>query len=272
VPLWYCLWVAAWHSGINWLSYLGRYGGWLSVALVAGSRPGISYKEGVSATILSAVCLEWMNEIFDAALNTWLWVFPVFTWQDTGTFALRYCALRLTIALFCLAWSFCYRRIMRGLDRPPPVRVIVFIFACTAFSTRLLYAFTMRAAIPPRPGDEMLLVVGAMGFLLCAAFMCLFYFYIKSLKHASAQAMAMEVAHTPPVWTAAAGVSQAFVERYALSRRETEVVNELLKGRVDKEIAATLDIAVNTVQAHLQRVYNKTGARGRYALMALVRG
>jgi DNA-binding CsgD family transcriptional regulator len=46
----------------------------------------------------------------------------------------------------------------------------------------------------------------------------------------------------------------------------------MLAGKTDKEIAVKLNIAVNTVQAHLKRIYKKTGAAGRFALSALVRG
>jgi DNA-binding CsgD family transcriptional regulator len=46
----------------------------------------------------------------------------------------------------------------------------------------------------------------------------------------------------------------------------------MLLGKTDKEIAVRLNIAVNTVQAHLKRIYRKTGAAGRFALSALVRG
>jgi DNA-binding CsgD family transcriptional regulator len=43
-----------------------------------------------------------------------------------------------------------------------------------------------------------------------------------------------------------------------------------LQGKSNKEIATALNIEVNTVQVHLQNVYRKTGAPGRYAIMALV--
>jgi DNA-binding CsgD family transcriptional regulator len=46
----------------------------------------------------------------------------------------------------------------------------------------------------------------------------------------------------------------------------------MVQGKTDKEIASKLDIAVNTVQVHLKRIYRKTGAAGRFALSALVRG
>jgi DNA-binding CsgD family transcriptional regulator len=46
----------------------------------------------------------------------------------------------------------------------------------------------------------------------------------------------------------------------------------MLLGKNDKEIAQKLNISVNTVQAHLKSIYRKTGAGGRFALFALVRG
>jgi DNA-binding CsgD family transcriptional regulator len=66
------------------------------------------------------------------------------------------------------------------------------------------------------------------------------------------------------------GLSPEFIEKYDLSGRQADVIEVLLRGKTDKEIAATLDIAPNTVQTHLKNVYRKTGARGRFALMALV--
>jgi DNA-binding CsgD family transcriptional regulator len=222
--------------------------------------------------MLSVACLEWMNHIFDAALNTYLWVFPFFDWQDTNTFALRYCALRLAIALFCLAWSFCYQRIIRGLDKAPPPKILILLWVSAILSSQLLYAFTTRAAIEPRPSNDILLIVGTVGMLLCAAFMCLFYFYISSLKRQEFQGFAMNTAATPALWSPERGVSQALIEKYKLTTREVEVINQVLQGKVDKEIAQSLGIKLPTVHQHLQNIYSKTEARGRFALITLVRG
>jgi hypothetical protein len=45
----------------------------------------------------------------------------------------------------------------------------------------------------------------------------------------------------------------------------------MLSGKRDKEIAALLNLSLNTVKTHLKSVYKKTGSRGRYALMVLAR-
>jgi DNA-binding CsgD family transcriptional regulator len=66
------------------------------------------------------------------------------------------------------------------------------------------------------------------------------------------------------------GLSLEFIEKYDLSRRQADVAEVLLRGKSDKDIAAFLGIAPNTVQTHLKKVYRKTGTGGRFALMALV--
>jgi DNA-binding CsgD family transcriptional regulator len=66
------------------------------------------------------------------------------------------------------------------------------------------------------------------------------------------------------------GVIPEFFEKYDLTRRQADVTQVLLLGKSDREIAALLDIDLNTVKTHLKKVYRKTGVRGRCALMALV--
>ena len=65
------------------------------------------------------------------------------------------------------------------------------------------------------------------------------------------------------------GLSPEFIEKYGLTSREAELIVVLLQGKSDKEIAALLDIALNTVQVHLKHIYKKTSTKGRYALMVL---
>ena len=44
---------------------------------------------------------------------------------------------------------------------------------------------------------------------------------------------------------------------YNLTPREKEVLGEMVKGYIQKEIAARLFVAVNTVNTHVQRIYEK---------------
>jgi len=48
-----------------------------------------------------------------------------------------------------------------------------------------------------------------------------------------------------------------------LTEREHEVIEQLCKGRLNKEIADHLGIAVQTVNAHVHTVLRKLGARNR---------
>jgi DNA-binding CsgD family transcriptional regulator len=65
------------------------------------------------------------------------------------------------------------------------------------------------------------------------------------------------------------GLSPEFAKKYGLTTREVEIAEALLEGKTNKEIAESLFIATTTAQTHLQTIYRKTGASGRYALMAL---
>jgi DNA-binding CsgD family transcriptional regulator len=79
-----------------------------------------------------------------------------------------------------------------------------------------------------------------------------------------------EPGKTPIEYSTQGGLNSEFTKKYGLSNRQAEVTGVLLQGKSDKEIAALLNIALNTVQTHLKHIYRKTGVRGRYALMALV--
>jgi DNA-binding CsgD family transcriptional regulator len=130
------------------------------------------------------------------------------------------------------------------------------------------------------PMDSLLmqLSAGYNNFLLLGSFLCIllilsliiFYLFIKFASSYSARLLAGELNKTPPVYSPQSGLSPEFIEKYGLTGRETEITVALLRGKSDKEIAVSLYIAINTVQTHLKNIYRKTGAPGRFALMALV--
>lgn len=60
--------------------------------------------------------------------------------------------------------------------------------------------------------------------------------------------------------------------QYGLTGRETEVLNELMLGRSNAEIAANLHIEETTVKTHVGRVLKKVGARNRSELISVLRG
>ena len=57
---------------------------------------------------------------------------------------------------------------------------------------------------------------------------------------------------------------------YDLTPAETRVLELLVDGKAPTEIGIHLGISMNTVKTHLQRVYDKTGARRQADLIQLV--
>ncbi len=70
---------------------------------------------------------------------------------------------------------------------------------------------------------------------------------------------------------ASVGDIGGFSAAFAISKREEDVVRQVLEGKTNKEIAVSLFITVQTVKDHLYRVFQKTGVRSRVQLINLVR-
>ncbi|MBQ6319778.1 MAG: helix-turn-helix transcriptional regulator [Lachnospiraceae bacterium] len=61
----------------------------------------------------------------------------------------------------------------------------------------------------------------------------------------------------------------SFRKKYVLSSREEEVLNEVLKGSTNPQIASTLFISENTVKFHIRNLLKKTETSNRKELIAL---
>jgi DNA-binding CsgD family transcriptional regulator len=55
-------------------------------------------------------------------------------------------------------------------------------------------------------------------------------------------------------------------QNWSLTEREAQVAVECLRGKKNLEIAGFLKISVETVNKHLDKVYQKAGVRGRSEL------
>jgi DNA-binding NarL/FixJ family response regulator len=54
--------------------------------------------------------------------------------------------------------------------------------------------------------------------------------------------------------------------------REKGVVDALMRGRTNKEIAEIVFISRKTVESYLSEIYRKTGVPNRFALYTLIKG
>ena len=60
------------------------------------------------------------------------------------------------------------------------------------------------------------------------------------------------------------------IEQYKITERELTVIKLICDGMTNKEIAANLNISVNTVNNHVANVFEKTGVRSRVELLRVL--
>ena len=61
-----------------------------------------------------------------------------------------------------------------------------------------------------------------------------------------------------------------FLEKYSISKRESEVIKLMLKGKSNKEIEEALFISSHTVKNHIYRIYKKLKVQNRLELIRLL--
>lgn len=65
---------------------------------------------------------------------------------------------------------------------------------------------------------------------------------------------------------------QKFLEEQGISSREQEIINLLVDGKTNREIAEQLFISDNTVKTHVKNIYAKLSVSNRVQLFSLLRG
>ncbi|TBW58168.1 LuxR family transcriptional regulator [Marinobacter halodurans] len=63
---------------------------------------------------------------------------------------------------------------------------------------------------------------------------------------------------------------QGFADRYDLTERELDVLECVLRGCANKDIATQLSLGLATIKTHLHHIFHKTGVRARSELVAKV--
>lgn len=172
-----------------------------------------------------------------------------------------------------LLWAAFYYSIMRAMPKEALDRVPLRFWLIALFTPFLgaaaLFSVISSLKAQLEAGFNNFLFCGIFGLVVLTLNICIFYLYIKLIAGYHSRLLAGELAQTPPIYTQATGLSTEFAQKYNLSKRQIEIIEALLQGKTNKEIALALDIEVNTVQVHLQNIYKKTGTPGRYAIMVL---
>jgi DNA-binding CsgD family transcriptional regulator len=74
-----------------------------------------------------------------------------------------------------------------------------------------------------------------------------------------------------PVNVVEINTKESFIEKFGISKRESEIVDEIISGRTNKEISERLFISVQTVKDHIHNIYLKTEVKNRVQLTNLIR-
>jgi len=74
------------------------------------------------------------------------------------------------------------------------------------------------------------------------------------------------------LFSRASDAAKVAERRATLSDREREVMALMVAGKLNKQIAGELDIAIRTVEVHRARVLEKMGVRNAVELAALLGG
>jgi DNA-binding CsgD family transcriptional regulator len=228
-----------------------------------------SGKLGDRRPIISALYCDGMVLLSDYTVFCYMYAF---SGSIPPHFSVSSYFWKMAGGVFFLLWAYCYYRIARNVTAKAPVSLSLLTILTPPVGLAIVVASTKLTRSLPGYEANIFLYGGLFGTLIAVLSMFIFHLCAK-LSIANESIFARNLAQTPPsVTPTAQGLSATFIEKYEITPREREVVEAMLQGKADKEIAVTLNIAVNTVQVHLKRIYRKTGTSGRFALSTLVRG
>jgi len=74
-----------------------------------------------------------------------------------------------------------------------------------------------------------------------------------------------------PAYSEKDELTEYFLKKFAVTRREREIIRMLLQGAGGKEIGDKLFISPKTVENHIYNIYQKLGVKNRIQLFQLIR-
>jgi DNA-binding CsgD family transcriptional regulator len=233
------------------------------------SKNGNKYTGRLSQASISAVYLYVILQFIYYIISCYA---LFFTKQRIPSFSFLSYTLIILENLILVLWALAYYHLARKMTAGVPLRFwLITVLTPLLGIAVLIITETMTKSLVGE--TEPIFLCGALfGTILLLFDAVIFYFYVNLSVVCEARLLAEQVADTPPVYTTETGLSDAFVRKYDITGREREVIERVLHGASNKDIARGLNITVNTTEVHLRHIYQKTGAPGRYALIALIRG
>jgi DNA-binding CsgD family transcriptional regulator len=246
----------------------------LTLALICETEPapgssGSLAGGDVLRPLISALYFDGMLQLVNYIMSCYMYAFSGTLPPSFSLWSYFWKTIEGTVLLF---WTLFYYRVARNMTAKTPLSFSL-LTVLTPLAGLAVIAASVNAVRPLLDfGAHIFLYAGLFGTLIIVLNMCVFYLYIKLSVAHEALVFAQALSPSPPVWTPERGLSAAFIEKYEITPSEREVIEAMVQGKTDKEIAVKLNMAVNTAQVHLKKIYRKTGAAGRFALSALVRG
>jgi DNA-binding CsgD family transcriptional regulator len=158
-------------------------------------------------------------------------------------------------------WALFYYSVMRAIPQEAlnrtPLRIWLIILLTPIIGAVAYLTIRNPLLKQLKAGINNFIYLGFFCVVLLVLNLFMFYLFIKLISSYSTQVLAGELNNTPSLYTTQNGLSCKFIEKYNLSKRQVEIVEALLQGKSNKEIAILMDIKVNTVQVHLQKFIKK---------------
>ncbi|MDR2587647.1 MAG: helix-turn-helix transcriptional regulator [Coriobacteriales bacterium] len=265
----------------NWLIFLGL----ILCMSINAFLWGIAFTEPVFAQD-SYSTHQWASALGACLAGVLLWALTRRDSLDSlrpfSLFAPLVCVASILVAWFIAVWNEGFSSLI-GLNSDFS---IFLSSAPVGFSvTTLCLLLVFRLGVEARNGLPLSFTLGMLAAVSSASFLAfntLQYFgreignavdlTLKIVYLAIATIYLVMLAQKKP--DASSGVSEQRLaeirEHYALSKRETEILALLIRGRSAPYIAETEFISLNTVKTHMKRLYTKTGVHNKEELLDIV--
>lgn len=177
-----------------------------------------------------------------------------------GTLTLQQAYAALVLALMTWVGTLLFYSEVRYLHQRPKTVLALLVMGVGILHGLLL--LNLREI----PATELFFVV--LYFLLHTAFVT-YYIYQAALPTPDPSEMGLS--QIPDVFTKVPASFDEFIEAYGITPREVEIIQEIYKGKANKEIAEELFVTVQTIKDHTHRIYQKTDVKSRAQLASLLR-